>query len=46
MNEKLEEAIVEVLKKQGYKNVQGNFGTIWYEDEDGQTWSISAMLCD
>lgn len=46
MDEKLEQAIVEVLKQQGYTNVESNFGTIWYTDEDGTTWSLCPVLCD
>lgn len=45
MNEKLEDAIVAILKEQGYKNVEGNLGNIWYEDDEGQTWCISANIC-
>ena len=46
MPEELALAIVEILKKQGYKNVEENLGTIWYEGPDGATYSITSTLCE
>ena len=39
----MENAIVEVLRKLGYTNVVGNFGTVLYTDRDGQSWSLCPL---
>ncbi len=41
-----EEDIVASLKKQGFSNVESNCGTIWYDDDDGNTYAISEMECE
>ncbi len=46
MPEDIETAIADALVKMGYKNVEHNCGTIWYEDADGGTWAISAIECE
>lgn len=46
MDERIEMAIAEKLKELGYKNVEHNLGTIWYEDENGDTHSIADTICE
>lgn len=46
MPEELEETIVAWLKEHGYKDVDGNLGTIWFTGDDGATYSINATLCE
>lgn len=45
MDEKLAEYIADKLKELGYKNVEVNCGTVWYEDADGETWSLCPQPC-
>jgi len=45
MPEDIEAGIVKLLKKLGYKNVEGNCGTVWF-DSEGKTFAISAMECE
>ena len=45
MDEKLAEYIADKLKELGYKNVEVNCGTVWYEDADGKTWSLCPQPC-
>ena len=41
-----EVAICKLLERMGYANVEHNCGSIWYDDENGTTWCISAMECE
>lgn len=46
MDERLTECIAAKLKELGYKNIESNCGTVWYEDADGNTWSLCPQLCE
>lgn len=46
MNSNLAEDIAARLKELGYRNVESNCGTVWYEDADGNTWSICPQPCE
>lgn len=46
MDERLAEYVAAKLKELGYKNVESNCGTVWYEDADGNTWSLCPQPCE
>ena len=46
MDERLAEYIAVKLKELGYKNIESNCGTVWYEDADGNIWSLCPQLCE
>ena len=46
MDEEIEVAVANVLERLGYRNVEHNCGTVWYDDANGQTWAISAIQCE
>lgn len=45
MDDRLRDAIVALLKELGYANVDTDGENIWYEDSDGDTYSINAVAC-
>jgi len=46
MDEELMDCIIAKLKALGYTDVEGNCGTVWYTDKDGQTWFLNPMPCE
>lgn len=46
MPEEIEIAIAELLKEKGYKNVEHNCGSIWYEDDEGNEYCIGEIKCE
>lgn len=46
MDERITEYIAAKLKELGYKNVESNCGTVWYEDADGNMWSLCPQPCE
>lgn len=46
MDERLAEYVAAKLKELGYKNVESNCGTVWYEDADGNAWSLCPQPCE
>lgn len=46
MDERIAEYIAAKLKELGYKNVESNCGTVWYEDADGNMWSLCPQPCE
>lgn len=45
MDERIAEYVAVKLKELGYKNVESNCGIVWYEDADGNMWSLSPQPC-
>ena len=45
MDERIAEYVAAKLKELGYKNVESNCGIVWYEDADGNMWSLAPQPC-
>lgn len=45
MDDMITKAISDLLKGNGYADVEANSGTVWYRGRDGKMYAISAIEC-